>query len=55
MSGTGGIPPERYGVRLAAARREASAAGLDALLVVCGESGPIVLNEAPRDLLLVAG
>lgn len=24
-------------------------------IVVCGESGPIVLNEAPRDLLVVAG
>ena len=24
-------------------------------IVVCGESGPITLNEAPRDLLVVAG
>jgi Xaa-Pro aminopeptidase len=24
-------------------------------IVVCGENGPIVLNEAPRDLLVVAG
>jgi Xaa-Pro aminopeptidase len=24
-------------------------------IVVCGEAGPIVLNEAPRDLLVVAG
>jgi len=24
-------------------------------IVVCGESGPVVLNEAPRDLLVVSG
>ena len=24
-------------------------------IVVCGEAGPLVLNEAPRDLLVVAG
>ena len=24
-------------------------------IVVCGEGGPIVLNEAPRDLYVVAG
>ena len=36
MSGTGRVPTERYGVRLVAARRETSAAGLDALLVGVG-------------------
>lgn len=36
MNGPAGIPADRYAGRLAAARREASAAGLDALLVGVG-------------------
>ncbi len=36
MSGPGGVPPTRYGIRLEAARRAAAAAGVDGLLVGVG-------------------